>query len=124
VSLPRLERGFRRYTMEDHYEKRWIICGPSGAVDFHVSHAWVALDFPCSGGIETHYRQPPAYMKDDDPSHDHCWILGGKCWHDGSSLYASEVLIPILERDGEFGVWAQLEREYMHRLAVVEEAHP
>src|SRR5262245_5119155 len=47
------------------------------------------------GGVEIHYRQPPSYMLDDPPSNEHCWLLGGPCWHDGSSLRASEEFIPV-----------------------------
>lgn len=47
---------------------------------------------PCSPmGIEIHRRQPASY---DDPGKDadhyDCTVLGGKCWHDGTSLRASE----------------------------------
>lgn len=108
---------FREYTMTDRYEKRWIVVGPSGAMDFHCSHPWIArgYGFDRSGGLEIHYRTPPDYMKADEPSHDHCWMLGVKCWHDGSSLYASEVLIPILEQSGEDAIWTQLYLEYRQR---------
>lgn len=48
-----------------------------------------------TGGIECHYRAPPGYMADRPPSHNRCWILDAPCWHDGSSLAASEKWIPM-----------------------------
>ncbi len=48
-----------------------------------------------SGGIEIHYRHPPSYMDHEPPSHDECFLLKAPCWHDGSSLQASEYWIPL-----------------------------
>lgn len=47
------------------------------------------------GGIEYHYRQPPDYMAKYPPSHKTCSFTGANCWHDGSSLQASEQWIPL-----------------------------
>jgi len=49
------------------------------------------------GGLETHWRQPPEYMKDEKPSQEHCWLLNGPCWHDGGSLIVDELWIPRWE---------------------------
>lgn len=119
--------GFQHIRREDSDETRWIVVGKEGAVDFHCSHTDFAdcqSPWPQSlgrtGGLEVHYSVPPDYMRDKAPHHEHCWILGGKCWHDGSSLYASEVLIPLLERDGEEAIWRQLQHEYAKYLGIVE----
>ena len=53
------------------------------------------IDF--SGGIETLWLSPPDYMKHEAPHHQHCWLLKAPCWHDGSSLYVSEKIIPLFE---------------------------
>jgi hypothetical protein len=47
-----------------------------------------------SGGLEYHWRQPPRHMDNQPPSHSPCWLLHCPCWHDGTSLYVSESLIP------------------------------
>jgi len=119
-----VQRGFRRLTVEDTFETRWVLVGPHGAMDFHCTNVSVvrAYGFDRCGGLETHYRTPPDYMRDREPSHEHCWMLGGKCWHDGSSLYASEVLIPLLERDGVEAIWRQLDREYVERFGDTKQA--
>lgn len=117
-----VQQGFKRITTVDDYETRWMLVGPRGAVDFHCSHASDRYTFGRIGGIEEHHRTPPSYMREEQPSHEHCWILGGKCWHDGSSLYASEVLIPLLERDGEAAIWKQLDCEYRKRFGETEQA--
>jgi|SRR5581483_1880112 len=107
-----------KITREDGYEKRWILVGREGAVDFHVSHERpeiAHLGLGPIGGIEEHHRTPPDYMQADKPSHDHCWILNGKCWHDGSSLYASEVLIPRCLGQSDADVFDVLRGEYIQR---------
>lgn len=47
-----------------------------------------------SGGIEIHRRAPPDYQQGEPPTHDDCWLLKAPCWHDGSSLQATEFWIP------------------------------
>ena len=106
-----------RITREDDYEKRWIVVGTLGAIDFHYSHAHLEVTrrFGVAGGVEFHYRAAPEYMESDEPSHDQCWILGGRCWHDGTSLWASEYWIPLLQSGGEAAIWHALEYEYRKR---------
>ena len=75
-----------------------VVCG-GGAL-----HLWIndmgekfGHDHPGQryhGGLEIHYRTPPGYMRHDAPSQDECWLLHAPCWHDGSSLQASETWIP------------------------------
>lgn len=104
-----------RYTREDDYEKRWIVVGNYGAIDFHCSHAHldVSKRYGVTGGVEYHHRQPASYMGDDyGCTHDHCWVLGGKCWHDGTSLWATEHWIPMFRACGEAWVWLELESTY------------
>lgn len=76
----------------------WTVIGARGAIHFHVSDmgerkadAWDRY----SGGLEVHYRSAPDYMADQAPSQDKCWLIGCPCWHDGTSLYASETIIPF-----------------------------
>ncbi len=114
--------GMKRIRTQDRYETRWILVGPLGAVDFHCANLrWLdemranldCMDMPRSAGVEYHHRAKPTWMqaRAGYPS-QHCWILGGECWHDGTSLWAMEVWLPILERDGEDAIWTQLEQTY------------
>ena len=67
----------------------FVCYGPKGALE-----VWVMDD--CKGaGMELHRKEPPDYMNADNPSHTDCTFTGGKCWHDGGSLYAMEQLMPI-----------------------------
>ena len=50
-----------------------------------------------SGGVEFHWRLAPSWAKDKAPDHPQCHILHAPCWHDGTSLYASEHYAPMLE---------------------------
>ena len=52
-----------------------------------------------SGGIEYHWIEPPEGRKNDAPDHLACEVVKRPCWHDGSSLYASEHLIPQWENN-------------------------
>ena len=103
------------------YETRWILTGPTGRGGFHCTNlailAWMREetempDLWRSGGVEYHHRAAPDYMAGEDATHEHCWILGGPCWHDGTSLWASEHWIPLLEAAGEDAIWRDLRATY------------
>jgi hypothetical protein len=72
----------------------WSLCGPIAAVHFHVS---VSAEHGDTAGLEIHYFEAPEYMADRAPSHIDCAYTGGRCWHDGTSLYAMETLWPMIE---------------------------
>ena len=97
-----------KYRCEYKYSKPWgnpyhvwTVIGRHGAIHFHASdmgQKWAdehGRDERYSGGLEVHYRAPPSYMEDQAPSQDKCWLIGCPCWHDGTSLYASETVIPF-----------------------------
>lgn len=77
----------------------WTAKGENGAV-----HVWAephTADLGWGekfyGGIEIH--SPKRLYESDwaaEPSHVDCWLLNGPCWHDGSSLYFSEKIEPLL----------------------------
>ncbi len=77
----------------------WSIVGPASGLHLYITDQGKEYAEKYgdrySGGIETHYRSPPAYMADDAPSHDNCWLLCCPCWHDGSSLQVTEFWIPF-----------------------------
>lgn len=52
------------------------------------------------GGIEVHSPKQ-VYDFSPEPSHESCWLIGGPCWHDGSSLWFQEQIIPYIR---EFGI--------------------
>jgi hypothetical protein len=107
-----------RFTCKYEYTHRfgkpnhcWTVVGRHGAKHLHISPD---ADYGDTGGIETHYREPPDYMADDAPSHDQCWLLKAPCWHDGSSMHATEFFIPMWKsapHDHE-GMFRLLQREY------------
>lgn len=97
---------------------RWEILGPKCAIHFNVS---LYKDSEASCGLEFHYFEPAYYMKDSAPSHVDCKIAGGRCWHDGTSLYASETLWPMVKPLLKFGnhdeILKLLEWEYEQKFA-------
>lgn len=74
----------------------WTLIGDRGGI--HVD-AWESSsnfrDDRWMGGIEAH-----APTGDGKPSHEHCWLIGKPCWHDGSSLQFSEQIAPYLPQPG------------------------
>ena len=76
----------------------WELVGPLGAVNFHVS---LTAGYSPSCGLEFHhneaFRANTGYRADEAPDHINCPLTGGRCWHDGTSLYASETLWPLIE---------------------------
>lgn len=78
----------------------WWLRGPKGGV-----HVWAGenpAEFQARwgeryyGGIECHSPKPLYSHSGDTPDHDHCWVLKGPCWHDGSSLQFSEEIEPFM----------------------------
>ena len=79
--------GLPRYT--------WAAVGPAGAV-----HIWAQMNSDDDaarwgdryiGGVECHW---PATI--ETAHHPECWLLKGPCCHDGTSLYFSESIGPML----------------------------
>ena len=96
-----LPRRYRyQYRMDDYYGQwRYTYClvGRWGAVHLHISEHGDQGAVQRSAGLETHYRQPPRHMDDRPPSQDECWLLRAPCWHDGTTLYAEESLLPMFD---------------------------
>mgnify|MGYP001580033279 FL=1 len=93
----------------------WQCIGGQGAVHLHISgpHHYDNLDH-WSAGIEFHSRFPRNGQEHDAPSHDMCEVLKAPCWHDGSSLYASEHYLPIwvASPHGHEALFQNLANEY------------
>jgi len=94
--------GYKREpAFRDEPMHNWWIKGPLGGV-----HIWARLSkldgWPTEwiGGVECHWAECPdngtGWHKPDAPSHGDCWLLGGPCWHDGTSRYFSERIAPWL----------------------------
>lgn len=111
---------------------QWIIIGRHGGKHLHISgyKPVRSEDIDFSGGLETHWRNPPEYMENCAPSQNNCWVLGQPCWHDGTSLYVSEAFIPRLKHglthgltiDDHDWVFARLESEMRDTWPVLDEA--
>jgi len=67
----------------------WELVGPTGGIHFHVADD--------TAGLEIHYTSPPDYMKGTAPHQTKCWLLNCPCWHDGTSLYATDTLWPMIK---------------------------
>lgn len=93
----------KQFKMSDRYgddlsSYEWSIIGQHGAVHVHIARYGYQEEIRYNGGIEFHYRQPTEdYMQGLPPSHDECWLLKQPCWHDGSSLYVEESILPFIE---------------------------
>lgn len=89
------------YKMTFPYDKHphhcWSIVGRHGAKHLHISVYGKNDSVDYYGGLETHWRVPPEHMTDQAPSQDKCWLLNQPCWHDGTSVYVSESIIPMIE---------------------------
>ncbi len=95
----------------------WSIVGPVGAVSFHASVYKEGAEPSC--GLEFHHSARANMYAGEAPNHLNCDVIGEPCWHDGTSLYASETLWPMVEsylRHGEHEqVFRLLEHEYASR---------
>ncbi len=98
--------------LRDNGEKRYCVIGPRMAVDFHFSNI---SGFDPVAGLECHYKQQPSYLAGREPFDEHCWLTGVRCWGDGTSLYATEYLLPLFREMGVEAFWSVLEQEHTRR---------
>lgn len=66
----------------------WELVGANGALHFHAT---ITDGYGTSCGLEVHHLEG-----DGAPHHINCPLTGGRCWHDGTSLYAEEKLWPLI----------------------------
>jgi hypothetical protein len=98
-------------------EHIWTCIGSLGAMHFHVTDLGEEYEetsgIRYSAGLEMHSRAPLS----DTPPHEKCWLIGGPCWHDGTSLYAQETIVPFWQQDphDHERMFRFIEREYERR---------
>lgn len=89
----------------------WEVVGPQGAIHFHATGY---TDHGYSCGLEMHQLRGSGA-----PDHVNCPLTGGRCWHDGTSLYADEYLWPLIEpylkHNDHDTIFKILEEEYEKR---------
>ena len=107
----------RKYFEFPSGRREWCVSGEFGSLSFwctpsaKIEGLYNDTDF--YGGVETHYNEKskPCYI-DDNSGHNDCHANGGKCWHDGTSLWASEYWIPYVLPRGDKAIWETLEFNY------------
>ncbi len=109
-----------KYTLEcpfGHWRHSFEIIGQRGALSLHVSDSGAGVHFErFNGGLEMHWRECPEHRYGDAPDHDRCSSLQAPCWHDGTSLYVSDVIVPqFAPFDDPRAVLSFLEQEYHNR---------
>ena len=98
-------------------EHIWTCIGSLGAMHFHATDLGEEYEarhgIRYSAGLEIHSRAPLS----DQPPNEKYWLIGGPCWHDGTSLYAQERVVPYWrqEPDNHERMFRFLEREYENR---------
>jgi len=88
----------------------WAVVGDLGGVHFWYSES--KHDGQKYGGVEWHWRERTEDYHTETPSHDDCWVIGGPCWHDGTSLYADEVYIPMVGHVDDDVIYRFLATDY------------
>jgi hypothetical protein len=111
TDLPRRYRyQFRAVRRFGTWEYSYELIGQYGGVHLHVSgpHKYDGSEH-WSAGLEMHSRTPIG-GEDSPPSHDHCWLLKCPCWHDGTSSYAQEHVLPMVLAEDHASVFRSLVR--------------
>jgi len=72
-------------------------------------HQAVETLFPMALDLGYHSKVPK--YEGDVPMSEHCPVLKGKCYYDGSTLNAERVFERLVN-EGDAGVWAELESYY------------
>ena len=111
-----------QWDSERHY---WELRGPEGGIQF-IAGIHKTSKYPPSCALEVHRCSPAPYQQGAAPHHIDCPVTGGRCWHDGTSLYASETLWPTFEqwlREGDHAaIFRTLELEYDSRFHTEDDA--
>jgi len=107
----------RKYFEYPEGRREWCVTGEFGRLSFWFTPYPEGYEFAhgeCGyGGVETHYNEKskPDYL-DENSSHNDCMCNAGKCWHDGTSLWAFEYWIPYVLPMGDKYIWQTLEYNY------------
>lgn len=117
TDLPRRYRYECRQTLQfGQWQHTFLVIGQYGAVHFHCyPYRNADGDEQWAAGLEFHWRSPPEYLA-GPPSYDRCWVLDAPCWHDGTSLYAQETLLPLFLRGDYDELFRSLVRSADERL--------
>lgn len=91
----------------------WSVVGPNGAIRFSVYG--IDGDYEETCFLDVHRMEG-----DGAPDHLNCELTGGRCWHDGTSLYAKTLwdscgLREAYNEARHNDIWWQLEHEYWVR---------
>jgi hypothetical protein len=111
------EKIIKKYFEMPDGRKEWSVTGELGSISFWVDEMTSEVAKRCGekffGGVETHYnkKSKPDYL-DIDAHHASCLHNGGECWHDGTSLWASEYWIPHILPLGQDAIWQRLTQAY------------
>lgn len=78
----------------------WTALGEAGAIHIWGVHRpddpWSNANY--YGGIELHSKKP-LYDSAPEPIEEKCWLHGERCWHDGSGLYFSDAIEPMIRHE-------------------------
>jgi hypothetical protein len=100
----------------------WELVGPDGGIHLHIS---LTPEYPPSCGLEFHHTREAwkrRYGREEPCHHKNCPVLGEPCWHDGTSMWASELweneVRHALKAGAHEEVFRLLEREYGRHFGV------
>lgn len=100
------------------------LVGSLGGVHFWVEQYVYEGEKKRFGGVEKHSRKPFNWSG-EVADNSECWLIGGPCYHDGSSLMAEERFIPIwndCHYDGDFSIIYDMLEGFYHSCFQREEA--
>ena len=103
--------------MFDSVHHHWELRSAHGGIHFHAS---VFKGNPVCG-LEFHSIYPRG---EDAPDHIDCPVTGGRCWHEGTSLYAMETLWPMIEPYLKHGEHEQIFSILEHEAKSLEKYSP
>lgn len=95
MSKPEFRRMYVREYLSwcDQPQHRWEVFGAHAGAHLHIRE-YKQGEF--SSGLEFHSRTP--LRANTAPDYKDCPVIGGLCWHDGTSAYATEHFLPMFLR--------------------------
>jgi len=113
IEIVPMKRTYTRRLTDDWVIHVWIVINERGAgeLHIHVPIEYSDLHQPFAG-LELHRNSKPENW-DRAPTREHCEIIGGPCWADGTTMGADDIL---RQHMGRHDPLAELEGSSVHEM--------
>ena len=92
IEMPAMKRTYTRRITDDWVVHVWIVINENGAGELHIHVPIEPGEHEAFAGLELHRNAKPEGWHSDSPTREHCTIIDGPCWADGTTMGADDIL--------------------------------